>query len=56
MLCSSLRLSCRKTGAQSETGLNPTPKWLDSTPKWISSIYDDFFEEGGGGGGGCYGR
>ena len=37
MLCSLLRLSCRKMGAQSEIGLNSSPKWLDSAPKWLSS-------------------
>ena len=39
MLCSLLRLSCRKMGAQSGIGLNSLPKWLNSAPKWLS---DDF--------------
>ena len=36
-LCSLLRLSCRKMGAQSGIGLNSTPKRLNSTPKLLSS-------------------
>ena len=43
MLCSMLRLSCRKIGAQSEIGLSFSPKWLNSAPKCIQVI----IEEGG---------
>ena len=46
MLCSLLQLSCHKMGAQSEVGLNFSPKWLNSVPK-----NDDSLEEGE-----CYGR
>ena len=48
MLCSLLRLSCRKMGVQSEIGLNSSPKWLNSAPKWLSSHRNDFPEEGMG--------
>ena len=48
MLCSLLRLSCRKMGAPSEMGLNSSPKWLNSAPKcFYVIINDDFLEEGG---------
>ena len=46
MLCSLLRLLCRKMGAQCEIGLTSSPKWLNCVPKWLSS-HDDFLEEGG---------
>ena len=49
MLCSLLRLSCRKMGDQSEIGLNSSPKWLNSAPKWLYVIINgDVLEEGGG--------
>ena len=50
MICSLLRLLCRKMGAQSEAGLNSLPKWLNSAPKWLSG-HDDLPEERE-----CYGR
>ena len=42
MLCSLLRLSCRKMGAESEIGLNSTPKGLILRRNGFQVIINDY--------------